>query len=240
MCACEKASERACSLGLGYCTATRRTITCGAGELAGGELFKSDGLTIRKDLAVMTELIVLFRRAIDGFGEHVHSVGKHQWHWPTPCTDWDVRMLVNHVTVEQLWVTPLFDGSSVVDVGGRFDGDQLGEDPPSAWDAAVNASSARFDSPGALNATVLLSSGEKATSEYCWEMTTDALIHSWDLARGLGADEALDAELVELVYERTLPVAEHLHETGLFAPAVPVPADSTVQTRLLALFGRRA
>ena len=86
----------------------------------------------------------------------------------------------------------------------------------------------------------VMSSGEKPTAEYCWEMTTDALIHSWDLARGIGADEDLDPELVELVYERTLPIAEHLQETGLFAPPVPVPPEALLQTKLLALFGRRA
>jgi uncharacterized protein (TIGR03086 family) len=188
----------------------------------------------------MSELIVLFQRAAEGFGRHVHSVGEDQWHGPTPDTEWDVRMLVNHVTVEQLWVPPLVEGSSVGVVGGRFDGDQLGDDPIAAWDAAVRDSLAAFGGSGALEGTVSLSSGEKATAEYCWEMTTDALIHSWDLARGLGADETLDSELVELVYERTLPVAEHLHETGLFAPPVPVPADAPLQTKLLAIFGRRA
>jgi uncharacterized protein (TIGR03086 family) len=187
----------------------------------------------------MTELMVLFQRAADGFGRHVHSIGEGQWYDPTPCTDWDVRMLVNHVTVEQLWVPPLVQGSTVADVGGRFDGDQLGDDPVATWDAAVKASSAEFGAPGALEGTVSLSAGEKATAEYCWEMTTDALIHSWDLARGIGADETLDAELVDLVYERTLPVAEHLHETGMFAPPVPVPDEATLQTKLLAIFGRR-
>jgi uncharacterized protein (TIGR03086 family) len=188
----------------------------------------------------MTGLVELFQHAIDGFSRHVHSIGEERWHDATPCTDWDVRMLVNHVTVEQLWVPPLVDGSSVVEVGDRFDGDQLGEDPRARWDAAASASLAAFGASGALESTVLLSSGEKPTSEYCWEMTTDALIHSWDLARGLRADDTLDAELVELVYEQILPVAEHLHETGMFAPPVPVASDATLQTRLLALFGRRA
>jgi len=188
----------------------------------------------------MTELIVLFRRAADGFGRHVHSVGEEHWHDPTPDTEWDVRMLVNHVTVEQLWVPPLVDGSSVDDIGSRFDGDQLGDDPIAAWDAAARASLAAFGASGTLEGTVALSSGEKMTAEYCWEMTTDALIHSWDLARALGADETLDAELADLVYERTAPIAEHLHETGLFAPPVPVPADAPLQTKLLAIFGRSA
>jgi uncharacterized protein (TIGR03086 family) len=188
----------------------------------------------------MTELITLFQRAAEGFGRHVHAIAEGQWHDPTPCTDWDVRVLVNHVTVEQLWVPPLVQGSTVAEIGDRLDGDQLGDDPVATWDAAVRSSLGAFGAAGALDGTVLLSSGEKATGEYCWEMTTDALIHSWDLARGIHADEALDVELVELVYERTLPVAEHLQETGLFAPPVPVPDDAPLQTKLLAIFGRRA
>jgi uncharacterized protein (TIGR03086 family) len=182
----------------------------------------------------------LFQRATDGFASNVHLVGAGQWHDPTPCDEWDVRMLVNHVAVEQLWVPPLVAGSSVDDIGDRFDGDQLGDDPVAAWDAAVEAARAAFGAPGTLERTVGLSSGDKAASEYCWEMTTDALIHSWDLARGIGADETLDAELVRLVYEQVLPIADHLQETGLFAPPVSVPHDAPLQTKLLALFGRHA
>jgi uncharacterized protein (TIGR03086 family) len=188
----------------------------------------------------MSDLIALFGRAADGFGRRVHLVGEDQWHNETPCDEWDVRVLVNHVTVEQLWVPPLGGGSTVADIGDALDGDQLGDDPVAAWDGAVAASAAAFGDPVVLAGTVMLSGGEKATEEYCWEMTTDALIHTWDLARGIGADEALDPELVDLVYERILPIAEHLQETGLFKPPVPVPDDSPLQTKLLALFGRRA
>jgi uncharacterized protein (TIGR03086 family) len=188
----------------------------------------------------MTELSALFRRAAAGFNRHVHAVADTQWHDPTPDTEWDVRMLVNHLTVEQLWVPPLMSGASVTDVGDRLDGDQLGDDPVAAWDAAVAAALDAFGAPGALAGTVELSRGPTPREEYCWEMTTDALIHSWDLARGIGADETLDPELAGLVYERTLPIAEHLHETGLFAPPVPVPDDAPLQVKLLAIFGRAA
>jgi uncharacterized protein (TIGR03086 family) len=188
----------------------------------------------------MPELQTLFRRAVDGFGRHVHAVAAGQWHDATPCDDWDVRVLVNHVTVEQLWVPPLADGATVADIGERLDGDQLGNDAVAAWDAAVDASLHAFEAPGALEGTVMLSSGERPMSEYCWEMTTDALIHSWDLARGIRGDEALDSELSQLVYDRTRPIAEQLQETGMFKPPVPVPDDASLHTKLLALFGRRA
>ena len=188
----------------------------------------------------MSDLKALFRTAVEGFGRHVRAVGDGQWGDETPCDDWDVRALVNHVTVEQLWVPPLAGGASVADIGDRLDGDQLGDDPVAAWDAAVEASLRAFEAPGAHDGTVNLSSGERPMSEYCWEMTTDALIHSWDLARGIGADETLDRELAQLVYDRTLPMAEQLQETGLFKPPVPVPDDAPLQTKLLAIFGRRA
>jgi uncharacterized protein (TIGR03086 family) len=186
----------------------------------------------------MTEMSALFRRAAEGFGRHVHATSDAQWHDPTPCTDWDVRTLVNHVTVEQLWVPPLMTGASVADIGDRLDGDQLGDDPRAMWDRALAASLEAMGAPGALSGTVELSRGPTPREDYCFEMTTDALIHSWDLARGIGADETLDPELVELVYEKTLPIADTLQETGMFAPPVPVPDDAPLQVKLLAIFGR--
>ena len=98
-----------------------------------------------------------FQRAADGFGQRVHSIDEGQWHQPTACSDWDVRTLVNHVAVEQLWVPPLVEGQSVSDVGSSLDGDQLGDDPVAAWDAALKASSASFGAAGALAGTVSLS-----------------------------------------------------------------------------------
>lgn len=176
---------------------------------------------------------------MDGFSRRVHAVGPQQWDNPTPCSDWDVRALVNHLTVEQLWVPPLLAGQTLEQVGNRFDGDQLGADPVAVWDQAAAAARATLTGPRAIDRTVHLSDGDRPASAYCEEMTADLLVHAWDLARAIGGDEALDPELVDLVYQRTLPYAERLAESSLFAPPVPVGADADAQTRLLALFGRR-
>jgi uncharacterized protein (TIGR03086 family) len=195
---------------------------------------------IRHHGGIMTELNALFERAVNHYGELVQSVGAGRWHDPTPCTDWDVRELVNHVTVEQLWLPPLVEGKTVADIGNRLDGDQLGDDPVAAWDAAAKASVAALCSGRALDGTVHLSRGETPTSQYAFEMTLDALIHGWDLARAIGANEALDPETTQLAYEAILPMVDELQKSGMFAPPIPTPDDAPVQTKLLAILGRTA
>jgi uncharacterized protein (TIGR03086 family) len=179
-------------------------------------------------------------RALQGFGDHVHAVTDDQWHDPTPDTDWDVRQLVNHLVVEQLWVPPLMDGRTIAEIGDRFDGDQLGDDPRRSWDDAAAAAQAAFSAPGALDRTVHLSAGDKPAVEYLQEMGMDLVIHGWDLARAIGADERLPPNLVDWVYRQFEPRADELQSWGVFAARVPVPDDADQQTKLLALFGRDA
>ncbi len=180
-----------------------------------------------------------FARAVAGFTRAVHAIAPDQWDAPTPCTEWDVRALVRHVTVEQLWAPPLLGGATVADVGDRFDGDVLGDDPHTHWDQAAAASVDAFRAADVAGGTVALSRGPTPVGGYLGEMTADALIHTWDLARAIGADEALDPELVAAVYEYAAPHVDEFAGSGLFDPPVPVPDDAPLQTRLLALTGRR-
>ena len=76
-----------------------------------------------------SDVRTLYRRAQDTFGARVHGVADDQWTSATPCSDWDVRTLVNHVLSEVRWAVPLFAGRTVADVGDRFAGDLLGDDP---------------------------------------------------------------------------------------------------------------
>lgn len=186
----------------------------------------------------MSTLLELHERAFAEFGGRVHAVGPDQWSAPTPCTDWTVRDIVNHLTSEQLWVPPLLGGATVEQVGSRFDGDVLGADPVSAWDSAATAARAALAEPGAVERTVHLSYGDRPAEFYVRELTSDLLLHAWDLARALGTDETLDAELVDAVLASTEPHASELAASGLFAPPVPVPAGADPQTRLIALSGR--
>ncbi|MFJ2768766.1 TIGR03086 family metal-binding protein [Streptomyces sp. NPDC087300] len=180
-------------------------------------------------------------QALGLFTDRVHAVRADQWDAPTPCTEWTVRDLVAHLTGEQLWVPPLVrDGATTASVGDAFDGDVLGSDPVASWDTAAAASRAAFRAPGALDRTVHLSFGATSAAFYCGQMTTDLVVHAWDLSRAIGADESLPAALVDFSVREVEPYAAELAGSGLFVAAVEPPSDADAQTRLLALLGRRA
>ncbi|QHC24394.1 TIGR03086 family metal-binding protein [Streptomyces sp. GS7] len=178
--------------------------------------------------------------ALKLFGSRVHAIQEDQWEAPTPCTEWSVFDLVNHVTAEQLWVPRLVrDGATIAEVGPDFDGDQLGEDPVGVWDRASTAAMAAFAEPGALHRSVHLSYGTAPADAYCSQMTADAVVHTWDLSRAIGAEERLPDHLAKAALREVEPYAGKLEGSGLFATPVEPPEDADDLTRLLCLLGRR-
>ncbi|WP_328400859.1 TIGR03086 family metal-binding protein [Streptomyces sp. NBC_00390] len=185
-------------------------------------------------------LLARHSEALTLFTERVHAVHTDQWDDPTPCTEWSVRDLVNHLTAEQLWVPDLVsDGASIAEVGDAYDGDVLGSRPKTAWDEAARAARKAFAAEGALERTVRLSYGETPAVAYCAQMITDAVVHSWDLSRAIGASERLPDELVAFALEEVTPYAAELSKSGLFAPPIEPPPGDSHQSRLLAMLGRR-
>src|SRR5262245_49436059 len=48
-------------------------------------------------------LIDLYRGSVESFVDRVSQIRLDQWGAPTPCAEWDVRTLVNHIVYEQKW-----------------------------------------------------------------------------------------------------------------------------------------
>jgi uncharacterized protein (TIGR03086 family) len=184
------------------------------------------------------EIPELYRGAVDVFGRRAHEITSDQWGLPTPCPDWDVRELVNHVVGEDLWCVPLLGGATIADVGPRFDGDVLGDDPIATWDDAAAAAVAAVATPGAMDITTHLSFGDVPGHEYTMQLFADHLIHAWDLARAIGTDEALPPDLVDACAAWFADREDLYRGAGAIAARVPVGEDASAQDRLLASFGR--
>ena len=72
-------------------------------------------------------VVELYARSVEQFQAVVDQVPDGAWAAPTPCGDWDVRALVNHVVGEDRWVVPLLEGQTIAAVGDALDGDLLGD-----------------------------------------------------------------------------------------------------------------
>jgi uncharacterized protein (TIGR03086 family) len=159
----------------------------------------------------------------------------NDWDAPTPDEGWTVRDLVAHVIEEQQWVPYLLAGHTVEKAKKHLE--PLREDLPGEWSLYSLAATAAWEQTPAEN-VVHLSYDEVTMAEYLREQVSDVTIHTWDLARAVGADEQLDPELVEAVWTVFEPQKDTLAASGLFAPPVPLPDDAPLQARLLAVTGR--
>jgi uncharacterized protein (TIGR03086 family) len=187
----------------------------------------------------MADLVALFTRSIERFVDRVSQVDAGQWSTPTPCTEWDVRALVNHVTYEQLWAPHLLAGETVEQVGDRYDGVVLGTEPLATARAATATSVAAFAGTD-LDAIVHLSYADVPCREYLSQMLTDAEVHGWDLATAAGQDRTLDEAVVAAVLPVMREQESLIRASGMFGESQPVPDDADDATRLLALLGRRS
>jgi uncharacterized protein (TIGR03086 family) len=182
------------------------------------------------------DLDMLYRGTVEAWNAQVAEVRSGDWDRPTPCRDWTVRDLVNHVAGEDLWTVPLVQGSTIEEVGDRFDGDVLGDDPISkaldAARAAVSAVDARLPEGG----TVQLSYGEERLEEYVRQLAADHLVHGWDLAVAIGGTSRLDADLVAGVAAWFADREEIYRSVGAVGPRTGSFDDP--QDDLIAGFGR--
>lgn len=151
---------------------------------------------------------------------------------PTPCADWDVRALLDHLVAGQSGLVAVLAG----DAPDWSERDRLGDDPAAAVDRALDAAFEAFSQPGAVDAT-----SEKLPGLRIVDFAAaDAVVHGWDLATALGRplDPPPD-DVVRAVHDRwSGGAAETGRSYGAFGPEVPVADDRPLVDRLVGALGR--
>jgi uncharacterized protein (TIGR03086 family) len=184
------------------------------------------------------DVYTLYHRSVETWADRVNGVDPDQWQAPTPCAEWSVRTLVNHVVGEDLWTVELMRGRTMADVGDALDGDILGDDPVTrAIEAAKDSVSVVADLLP-RGEKVHLSYGDEDPAEYVRQLTADHLIHAWDLAAAIGGDRRLDPQLVNAVSGWFEGVEQLMREAGAIGPQAPLTGEA--QADLLARAGRAA
>ncbi len=165
-----------------------------------------------------------------------NGVLPEQWDNATPCEAWSVRDVLNHLVNEHLWAPELLAGKTLEDVGDRFDGDLLGDDPAGAWRKAASASMiawAQADPQGSVHSSM----GPLPVEEYAHQMLLDLTVHGWDIAKGAGIPFTPIPPAVDDALTYATPRVALYAETNLFAAPVPYDGDHPIEA-LVALLGR--
>lgn len=188
----------------------------------------------------MTSNIELHDQANDHFARLLEQVPAGGLDAQTPCTDWKVRDLVDHVVGGNLMFANVVRGEGT---GTMTDPATLGDDPVKALRAAAQEASEAWHQPGTAEKMINLPFGTFPGEIAIGIHYVDMVVHSWDLAKAAGLPTAdFPAELVEpaLAMAAMFPDTPDLRGPGgPFAPRVEVPEDAPAIDKLAGLTGRQ-
>ena len=164
------------------------------------------------------------------------KVTTDQWSLPSPCSQWDVRGVAQHMTQGALMVADCVAGKAFVPTQD----DVVGADPTAALRAAGDAALAAFRAdPSVLGKQVTLPFGVLPGAAVASIFTNDEFAHAWDIAKATGQDTNLNPAMAEgcLAGARQF-ITPDLREHGLFAAEVAAPSTANAADRLAAFMGR--
>lgn len=171
----------------------------------------------------MSEVVERWEQTAELFSHRLEAVREDQWELPTPCSEWNVRQLVDHA----------------VDAQARYSG-MLGVSPATQdWSDIRPAISAQFALPAMLEMSVEVPRlGPLSASQIVEICVNDLLIHTWDLARSIGADEMIPEPLAAACLSWLQAISEQGLRAGRYADIKPSGDGAAMQAQMLALAGR--
>ncbi|MFI5047923.1 MAG: TIGR03086 family metal-binding protein [Acidimicrobiia bacterium] len=159
----------------------------------------------------------------------------------TPCSEWTVRDVLNHITAgADMFAIAGVEGSVPEDkLLELLTGDSLGDDYRASFRAACDRALAAYAPPGALDKVVVLPFGEMPAGVALDIAIFDVSTHAWDLAKATGQSTALDPEVLEAAWTLApLMLTDDYRAAGMYGAVVEVADDAPLQDKLAAFAGR--
>jgi uncharacterized protein (TIGR03086 family) len=184
--------------------------------------------------------VELLQRVVNETTRLVDSLTPDQLGNETPCTEWTVRDVVNHITGGATLFAISAEQGSVPDemIGQLMGGDNLGTDYKAAWATAAKRAMSAFDGLD-LSKQVTLPFGEMPAGVALNIAVFDVATHATDIAASTGQTIA-DAELLESALEMGKQmIGPEWRTPGVFDVEQTCPADAPITQRLLAFSGRK-
>jgi len=170
----------------------------------------------------------------------IDQLTDEHWNMSTVCGEWTVDELVRHLVSGARAAVVGLSGAAkervVESVQSPIEGDVI-----VALRAAFAEQTEAMRSPGALEKTVHYPMIDMPGAQLLGFRVVDSTMHAWDLARSLGFDEGLDAELVAWAWDWIQSIAPFIGRIGMFGegPSGMLTDADPLDRRLIDLTGRR-
>jgi uncharacterized protein (TIGR03086 family) len=171
-----------------------------------------------------SDAVELLARALDQTATVLATVRDDQLEAPTPCEDWTVARLVDHVVA-----TP-----------GHFAMMMRGERPDfSATPEAGDDRAQRFRAAGDDLLALWRAQGDEARASIDWQLA-ELAVHTWDLATATGQPtDGLDPDVARLGLGFMQANLTPEGRRQAFRPEQPAPEGAGPYERIAAFAGRR-
>ena len=167
----------------------------------------------------MTDVKDNYKMVASSFDAAVRGVTPDKWEAPSPCERWRARDVVAHVVEGHRGVIAAVRGGEPEPLG-------VEEDPRQAWEEATRAIDEIAGDEAVLAMEIEGPVGKMPAGEIIGRFVTmDLLVHTWDLARAVGADERLDEESVRRAYEALKPMDAMIRQPEVFGPKLEPPLE---------------
>ena len=178
----------------------------------------------------------LVERALDQTAAIIAGIGAGQAALPTPCADWDVRAVVQHLVGQDL------RNFTVAARGETADWQAPAEDVGEDWAVAFRDRAAPLMAvwrAADLDRQIAMPGGGQAPlGARASQQMAEFAVHGWDLVKATGQRVSLDPQLAEHALDWSHQMLRPEARGKAFGLEVPVSPDAPIYDRLAGWFGR--
>ncbi|PRY38078.1 TIGR03086 family metal-binding protein [Umezawaea tangerina] len=154
---------------------------------------------------------------------------------PTPCAEFDVRALVEHMLT---WGPALAGAGRKEGVPPR-EGVRVGDDWTAELEAVLDDLVVAWGDDGAWQGTTHMGGPTEMPADLVGGMVlVEVLVHGWDLARASGQHPEWDDDVLEFALGEVAKTADQGRAMGVYGAEVVVPDGASTVDRVLGLTGR--
>ena len=162
--------------------------------------------------------------ALERTGRLIAGIRDDQWHDPTPCAEWDVRAVVDHL---------IKGNASLAAALGA------GEAATTAYQEVSARLLDAFRRPGVIDGMVTIPFGTVPAEFALHLRLTELLVHGWDIALATGQKPDFPEDVAEEELRFSERAVQQLPPGRTpFGPPRPAPDNAPTIDRLAALLGR--